>query len=264
MNLAEYLRENSRPLEPVPTGEKPVLKSLDGVRSVVFDIYGTLVISAAGDISLVQENASEVAMERAGVIAPGAAERYHELIAEQQARSKFDFPEVEIREVWRELTGETDADRIEEIAVAYECHANPVWPMPNCAEVIDELRNRGLKLGIVSNAQFYTRLMFPAFLGADLEGLGFDPELMIFSYEEGEGKPSRGLYRKLAEQLRARGIEPGETLYVGNDMRKDIAPAAEIGFQTALFAGDKRSLRKPVETAEVEPDWVLTDLSQLL
>lgn len=259
--MIEIIRQHSQPLEPKPTGVEPILKSLDGIRAVVFDIYGTLMISAAGDISLVQENASQNAMEAAGVSDPNAATRYHELIAEHQSRSDKEFPEVEIRDVWRDLVGESQD--VESTAVKYEVHANPVWPMPNCAAVLEALRERGLKLGIVSNAQFYTRHLFPAFLGGELEELGFDPELMVFSYQELQGKPSRALYQKLATNLKAQGIEPSETLYVGNDMKKDIWPAGLEGFQTALFAGDQRSLRLHPEL-DATPDWVITDLAQLL
>ena len=38
----EIFRNLSRPMEPVPTGEVPVLRRLAGIRAVLFDIYGTL------------------------------------------------------------------------------------------------------------------------------------------------------------------------------------------------------------------------------
>ena len=44
------MRRQSRPLEPVPTGVSPVLRELPAIRAVMFDIYGTLLISASGDI----------------------------------------------------------------------------------------------------------------------------------------------------------------------------------------------------------------------
>ncbi|MEQ8837627.1 MAG: HAD family hydrolase, partial [Lacipirellulaceae bacterium] len=62
-------------------------------------------------------------------------------------------------------------------------------------------------------------------------------------------------------------ITPAETLYVGNDMRNDIWPAAKVGFKTALFAGDERSLRlredEPNRDQRPEPDAVVTELDQL-
>ncbi len=50
MDHRGYIRDVSRPLVPKPTGVEPKIALLDGVRAVVFDIYGTLVISDAGEI----------------------------------------------------------------------------------------------------------------------------------------------------------------------------------------------------------------------
>ena len=74
------------------------------------------------------------------------------------------------------------------------------------------------------------------------------------------------LYEIAVERLASRGIPPCEALYVGNDMLNDIMPAARLGFRTALFAGDARSLRlregDPRSGARVEPDVVLASLEQ--
>ena len=63
-----------------------------------------------------------------------------------------------------------------------------------------------------------------------------------------------------------KGIAAAETVFVGNDMLNDVMPASRAGFRTALFAGDQRSLRLrtgDARVAEVTPDLILTDLSQL-
>jgi len=97
--------------------------------------------------------------------------------------------------------------------------------------------------------------------------LGFAPDLQVYSYQHGRAKPSRELYRLAADALQRRGIAAERAVYVGNDMRNDIAPAARLGFRTALFAGDARSLRRregdPL-CAGVVPDLVVTDLIDLL
>ena len=49
--------------------------------------------------------------------------------------------------------------------------------MPGAAETLAALQQRGLLLGIVSNAQFYTPLMIEALLGKPPGELGFLPEL---------------------------------------------------------------------------------------
>ena len=288
-SLASIILEKSRPLEPDPTGESADLTRLDGIRSVIFDIYGTLFISAAGDISLADETSREgavrEAIESVGLhLKPDAAGlsriyRKHIRAAQKDRGAEgIEYPEVEIREVWMSLlaelagkewlTGDFEgADTIEALAMTYECSVNPVWPMPGLAETLLDLKDCGLPLGILSNAQFFTLPLFPAFLDEEIEALGFAPDLQIYSFREREGKPSRRLFEILAEKLSARGIDAGQALYVGNDMRNDIWPAQALGFRTALFAGDLRSLRwrkGDARVAEVVPDLVITDLRELL
>ncbi len=50
--LIARIRDLSIPLEPKPTGMAPQLAPLPGIKAVLFDIYGTLLISASGDIGL--------------------------------------------------------------------------------------------------------------------------------------------------------------------------------------------------------------------
>ena len=50
-------------------------------------------------------------------------------------------------------------------------------------------------------------------------------------------------------------------------MLNDIYPARQLGFQTALFAGDARSLRLRPEDprcSDLPVDIILTDLGQLI
>ena len=121
--------------------------------------------------------------------------------------------------------------------------------------------------GIISNAQFYTPLLLEKFLNASLKKAGFADDLLIFSYQTEYAKPSEHLFHLAKRRLEKRGIATGETLYLGNDMLNDILPAQKIGFKTALFAGDKRSLRLRQDDGRCKdtvPDIIITDLLQLL
>ena len=98
-------------------------------------------------------------------------------------------------------------------------------------------------------------------------GMGFDPELTLFSYQIGRAKPSVMLYDLMGERLALKGIPRSSTLYVGNDMLNDIRPAKQAGYQTALFAGDARSLRMRENDAscrDLASDMVVVDLLQLV
>ena len=279
MDLVEYIRKHSKPLAPLPTGVSPKLASFEEIKYVVFDIYGTIMISAAGDISLAGgDTAPGAAMEQVFAKlnlsgeSPIGLERYNALVQQhQETRRKegIEFPEIEIREIWSELLSEYGGNpkQAEEAAVIFECAANPVWPMDGFAACLGEIRSRGLGLGVISNAQFYTRLLFPALGGGRLPELGFDPDAMIFSYEMREGKPSRNLYLAMAERLRKKSIDPVQVLYIGNDRLKDIWPARLSGFMTVYFAGDQRSHRwrkDDKRLADVMPDAVITHLNQIV
>ncbi len=209
-NLTEIIREKASAFDPEPTGVAPRGESLSGIHAVVFDVYGTLIASGVGDISLAQahprDTAIRTAIEESGFnLEPEAAslgDLFHRAIRDLQDKRRNDgieFPEVEIREVWdrligdlcgREiLDGEVTHSRIEEVAVRFEMTVNPVWPMPDLQQVLGQITARGLPLGIVSNAQFFTPLLFEALCGKDIESLGFDPACCVWSYLKREAKP---------------------------------------------------------------------------
>jgi putative hydrolase of the HAD superfamily len=190
----------------------------------------------------------------------------------------IEYPEVDIVEVWREVLyqlaqrGEVPQQGVAELdygqlAVHYEVRVNPVWPMPGLGECLDQLRQTGLLMGIVSNAQFFTPELFPALLGHSPEEVGIDPHLQYYSYRYHHAKPGGFLFGRAERDLAGRGIARDRVLFIGNDMLNDIQTAARVGFRTALFAGDARSLRLRTDdprTVGVEPDLVLTELGQLI
>ena len=264
-------------LDPIPTDVEPVLAKLESVRAVLFDLYGTLFVSGSGDVGVLRESACEKALaeafEAVGVSSQTTVERFLAAIDDSHRESRLsgvDYPEVDIVRVWRRVLDEAGgldaAVDVKRLAVEYEARANPVWPMPGMADCLAALRRRGLVLGIISNAQFYTHELFPSLLGKEAEELGFERRLQIYSYQHGWGKPSARLFQPAVAELRGRSIEPQDVLFVGNDMLNDIFPAARAGFRTALFAGDARSLRLRADDGRVSkivPDLILTDLGQL-
>lgn len=268
-------------LNPIPTGLEPKLQKLADIQAVVFDIYGTLVLSGTGDISIAQTIDREAELRSllkdhqypvSGH--PNLSEIFYQLIKQDHAAAKAQgirYPEVDILEIWTRFFETLDwtspeFGALKELAIRFECAVNPVWPMPGLESLLSDLRNRSLPVGIVSNAQFYTPLMLEGFTGHSLEELGFQAELSVWSYQERLGKPSIELFQKLTRALSARGIAPQQALYVGNDMLNDIWTASQAGLRTALFAGDQRSLRlreSDPRCKELQPDLVLTKLSQL-
>ncbi|MGH7199295.1 MAG: HAD family hydrolase [Planctomycetaceae bacterium] len=289
--LQDIIRRFARPLEPLSTGVEPRLRPLPGIRAVLFDVYGTLVISPAGEIGTATPEARGGAF-RESLAAVGlrchdgraGVERYVATIESfhaEQRRQGTDHPEVDILEVWSQTLRSLRDDglceeqsrgvsprtaHLERLTVQYESRTNPVWPMPGCRRCLAFAVETGRLVGLVSNAQFFTPLLFPALFGQDLDQLGVDPQLRFFSFESLQAKPGTFLFERAREAVSARGIEPERAIYVGNDLLNDVATAAAVGFRTALFAGDARSLRLREDderVAGVVPDLVLTDLRQL-
>lgn len=280
--LTERVKALSRPLDPQPTGAVPRLPPLRNMRAVVFDIYGTLLISASGDIGLAgdrnEAGAFAAALGAAGLesvrsdAGPNLLKQVIQQHHDNRRAQGVEYPEVDILSVWgqvlKHLNLNVDSMALQRLAVEYECRVNPVWPMPGLVDVLRRLTEAGLKLGIVSNAQFYTPLMFEGLLCEVPERLGFTSGYCVWSYQLLEAKPSIRLYEKCLGALHdSEGIAADEVLYVGNDQLKDIWPAATASCRTALFAGDARSLRLREDDARcrhVSPDAVVTALPQLL
>ena len=282
-DFAALIRDRSAPLEAQPTGLEPRLERLAGVRAVLFDVYGTLAISGSGDVgthaAADRSGAFARSLQAAGLPAEvdgdaGVAALRAAIGADHAAAKArgVTYPEVEIRDIWRNALAALGVpvpgdDALATLAVEYECRTNPTWAMPHAADVLRELRSRGLLLGIVSNAQFFTPHLFPAHLGDTLERFGFDPDVRSWSWEHRRAKPGTFLYEHAAERLKDRGIEPGAVLYVGNDLLNDCTPAQAVGFRTALFAGDARSLRLregDERVRDTRPTITVTNLRQLL
>lgn len=286
VSYAEILKRHTHAMEPMATNVSPRLAKISGIRAVLFDVYGTLLISASGDVGTVAAAPAQAFADACAAVGltlsihgeEGAAALV-ESIQQSHARSRaqgIEYPEVDIVAVWQETiarlaevdvlnaaAGEIDC---EQLAIEYEVRVNPVWPMPGAESCLAKLRAAQIPLGIVSNAQFFTPVTLATLLGQPLEELGFEDDLCVWSFRHAQAKPGTFLFLTAQDCLARRSIAPGEVLYIGNDMLNDILPASQLGFRTALFAGDARSLRLREDDDRVrglEPDLVITHWDQL-
>lgn len=266
-----------RPQAPIPTGIRPRLAPVQRCAAVLFDVYGTLLISQSGGIDSDSWDPDMLADLQAVLTRHGVDREPEALLRElkraiaeehrKRGREGVDFPEIDIVRIWQAVLGGNDIERLKAFAMDVELIVNPVYPMPGLRPLLAAYRERHICLGIVSNAQFYTEVLLDWILGGPLANHGFDPRLLLFSWREGQAKPSPAMFATAREILSAQGIHADEVLHVGNDLRNDILPAASVGFRTALFAGDRRSLRLRQDDPACRglvPDLVVTDLRQLI
>lgn len=296
-DIKRWLDEQSE-LHPVATSFCPNLKpnseTNPPIKAVIFDIYGTLLISSSGDID--QATFNEENMEKALKAGGFDTELFNSgafsfllkqlpvKVASNQQELKLKghpFPDIDIFKVWDEmLTAAEDEgllkrsgdESLAETILVFEVLSNKVFPMPGMKDVLLKLKEKNIPLGIVSNAQFYTPILMNYFLTGDVNLSQhidyFDPDLTVFSFNELKAKPDVALFEKFIPKLKkSYGILPGETVFVGNDMLKDVFTAKQAGLQTILFAGDERSLRLREDDERVKglfPDFIITELTQLL
>lgn len=92
--------------------------------------------------------------------------------------------------------------------------------------LLESLRERGLKLGLVSNA-----FDPPDLLHRDLAQFGIAErvDFAVFSSEVGRRKPDPEIFRRALDAL---GVTPPEALFVGDSLASDIAGAAALGLRT--------------------------------
>ncbi|XP_010529314.1 PREDICTED: haloacid dehalogenase-like hydrolase domain-containing protein 3 [Tarenaya hassleriana] len=112
-------------------------------------------------------------------------------------------------------------------------------------------REKGLKVGLVSNAEYrYKDVILPA-LGLNQ---GTEWDFGVFSGLEGVEKPDPRIYQIALE--RAGDVAPDEVLHIGDSMREDYAPAKSIGMHALLLDRFKTAAAKDwrEDGATVLPD----------
>lgn len=297
MESIKEVLENQDKLEPNATDVEASYQYAPDLKAVVFDIYGTMLVSASGDVDEASMLTSSIkkALQAADIIprvnGRNAGDIYWKIlqmhkkgIKDEQERLRSDdrpYPEVDILQVCSNTLHKAHDEGLllfnngtdcSKVVFMFELLSNPVGAMPGLRNIISNLHAGNVPLGIVSNAQFYTPAILNYYLNGELENtenvVPFDPDISVFSYKELRGKPDTRLFNLLVPVLKQKyGLSPQQVLYVGNDMLKDVYTAAAAGFKTALFAGDKRSLRMRKDddrTKELKPDFTVTHLKQLL
>lgn len=221
-------------------------------KTVLWDVYGTLIVAQRGDLDALVRRQDELLAAFAQT-----ARKFSSALEGEELRAQFlaaieanharkratgiAHPEVRIEEIWRQLLPGTSLERGREAALFFERIANPRRAQPEAAETLTELQRRGIRQGIISNAQFYTRLEL-----AELLPAVFDPELMFFSCDLGVAKPDLTAFRLAYEK-----IQPAHGVMVGDSLENDIEPARQAGFTGLHFnpAGDIQRLSQVLEHA---------------
>lgn len=290
--LLDRIKTLSHPIHPEPLDHETRLTTLSDIKCVAFDFYGTMFISGVGDIGVDEKQAEgnarlfeesliqlrfSTADSSVGEKGLKQFQQSIDLHINRMKKKGIEHPEPNVIDVWQnvltellqsgEIKGEVTRQKAIQLAIEFEFRVNTVWPLPDLSSILKHILDQDLKLGIISNSQFYTPLTFEALFGASTHAFGFDPDLQIWSYKAGMKKPSVSFYRLFTDELSIFNLKPEQVLYIGNDLFKDVIPAKKLGMKTALYVGDRRSVRHKKEDLLPEyqqPELIIDDLSQII
>ena len=153
-------------------------------------------------------------------------ERYLPMVLAPGSIDEIEYPEI-VREILAGFGVAVTDDELDRFLAAEHAAWSPARLMgAQTHALLDALRDRGLKLGLVSNA------FDPGWLlHADLERMGLAERLdtAVFSSEVGKRKPHPLIFETA---LRALDVAPERTLFVGDSRYADVLGAKELGMTT--------------------------------
>jgi FMN phosphatase YigB (HAD superfamily) len=290
------------PPEPNPPKVRPHVEPIEGVRAVLWTVYGTLLVVSDGELKFEVDNdfLMNVALDKTihefkmwgsmsrkpGQPAEYMREIYKKALDEQRLAPAPDKPpELLSEKVWEGIIKKLfqkeyqfDASfygALSEYAkkVAYFFHASlqGTGAYPNAAAAVTGLAERGITQGLLADGQTFTPTQLSRGLTKQDAAIRLDEVVpsadRIVSFQHRTRKPSDLVFQAAVEAMGAHGIEPHEVLHVGSSLPRDIGPAKKWGMRTALFAGDKASLvatAEQLKDPQFRPDALLTDLAQVV
>jgi FMN phosphatase YigB (HAD superfamily) len=217
------------------------------VRAIICDVYKTIldVREAPADA---EERWRSLFGEAFGSDSPltleALATRCRSVILEDhnEARARgISYPEVNWPSVMKRalpMLASLPQDALDTLIFQHAQLSRTLRIMPGCCDVLRECAQRGILIGIASNAQAYTlREIRLALRESDLDASIFQSDLTFWSFEHGFSKPDPHVFQILRARLKNRHIETSETLMIGDREDNDISPARAVGWQTWQFSG---------------------------
>jgi len=189
----------------------------------VFDLDNTLT-----DFMRMKEAAIEAAI--AGMIDAGL--RMNRSEVRRRVQAVYDERGLEFQRVFDEMLerefGEVDPKVLASGIVAYRrARASELVLYPHAHMTLLELAKRGIRLGVVSDAP-----RFQVWLRLCSLGLQHLFDAVVTFDDTGERKPAAAPFR---EVLRRLGVQPAESLMIGDWAERDVVGAKSLGM-TTVFA----------------------------
>jgi putative hydrolase of the HAD superfamily len=207
------------------------------LEAILFDWNNTLIQFTWDDDLLLEGHRAGLAATGSDLDAATFTERYRELVLKEAT------PDDDYASLLRELgvdAAETFIDAEHEVwRPAHEV-------LGSAQALLDSLRSRGIKTGLVANSWPDP----PRLLRADVEAFGLTGQfdVIVFSEEIGFRKPQPEIFLHALAEL---GVDPENAMFVGDRLDTDVQGAAQVGMATVQalwFRAD--------DTPGIEPDFM--------
>jgi putative hydrolase of the HAD superfamily len=201
------------------------------LRAVLFDWGGTLMNDEWSDeIALEGHSAGIAALARDGL--PGAA-AFTSYLSEHESEL---FPrgtedEIDILAVMTSSFREHGVELTDDDVRLFLHAAQEVWSSyyalaASTHALLEALRDRGLKLALVSNTASPRWLLEPIL---ERQGIVDRVDAIVLSSDVGKRKPHPAIFERALVEL---AVEPREALFVGDRLGADVLGASRIGMST--------------------------------
>ncbi len=190
-----------------------------GLRAVIFDLYDTLVYLTD---SIVQETRHVLAI-RASVDPDAWAALWRGNVVDRML-GKLGSLEDEIRTMLQQLGADPSPALLAELVeLEIAGWARAVTIYPETLPVLAALRERGLKLGLISNCS--------ADAGATVARIGFAEyfDAIVLSCDVGLMKPDPAIYQHTCTVL---GVTPSESMFVADGAFGELDASKALGMLT--------------------------------
>lgn len=237
------------------------------LRAVLFDYGHTLVdfTSAQNVLEEVYDEVRSLLVAEAYEDLPAAPElvtavsvRVQEMVEESYQRQELDELDILVLfESALSVLGVTvPRELVHRIAeMEHRALVSEIAILPEITTTLAALRDRGLKIGLVSNAHF-----LPALMREDIVRLGIAEYVdeSVFSSEIGLRKPHPAIFHHVLDPM---GVRPDEAIFVGDRLRDDIGGAQSLGMGAVLT---QQFRQEDVMPSTAQPDLVIETLPELL
>ena len=216
-------------------------------KAVIFDLYGTLV-----DMFPFQEN--ECVWEMAfhlGAPQQEFAQRWFDSF-NQRELGEFANIKACIEYVCRMVGVPAESSKIMKATKALLDYTfQTLTPRKEAIETLNNLKNEGLKIGLISGCSMEVPLVWPS---TQLSSL---VDVAIFSCQVGMNKPDPRIYKEACKLMK---VDPEECIYIGDGSSAELRGAMVVGMRPALIRVD---YDREYDTYRDITDWKGTVINSL-